>query len=403
MKRLYFLLLLLATSYGGFAMVIESGSTIVIDQPVHEDLYLAGGTVTINAPVYGDLVVAGGTIFINDTVARDILVAGGRVTINGYVGGKIRCLGGTVKIGGDVQGDVVIAGATMVLYKGSTVSGSLLSTGGDLTLNGTIQGDITAAAGQFKLYGVAGRNIDCRGGKIEIDGKVAGTAILAASDWLMIDQNASFHGPIRYWTPDKTTSFGQSFSNGQAVRDESLAIKERPWYLFGAATIIGVLWYLGMGLVMIILLQYLLAPILQKAGDTVYSNPLRSLGTGFLFIAGMPLLITLLFFTFVGIPIALILLFIYITALLFCSSFIALVAAHRLSGRSSNDKAFWPRIWAAFGMLILLRIIISTPFLGWGLFFLLACIAYGSVLLNLRRTRRPHAAVQTMDIGVHGD
>ncbi len=384
MKRIYSLLLSLLIATGTFAMVIESGNTIVIDQPVHEDLYLAGGTVTINAPVYGDLVVAGGTIYINDTVARDILVVGGRVTINGYVGGKIRCLGGTVKIGGDVLGDVVIAGATMVLYKGSTVSGSLLSTGGDLTLNGTILGDIKSVAGQFKLYGVAGRNIDCRGGKIEIDGRVAGTAILAASDWLMIDQNASFHDTVRYWTPDKTTHFGQSFSNGQAIRDESLAINERPWYLFGAASIIGVLWYLGMGLVMIILLQYLFAPILQRAGDTVYSNPLRSLGAGFLFIAGMPLLITLLFITFVGIPIALILLFLYITTLLFCSSFIALVAVHRLSRRSSNDKAFWPRVWAAFGVLILLKIILSTPFLGWVLFLILACLAYGSVLLNVK-------------------
>ncbi len=391
MRRFFLMLLLLAIAYNGFSMVIASGSTVVIDQPVYEDLYLAGGTITINAPIHGDLVVAGGTIYVNDSVTRDILLAGGNATINGYVGGKIRCVGGTLRIEKDVQGDLVIAGGKIYLERGNTIFGSLLATGGDLTLNGTVMGDIQAAVGQFRLYGKAGRDLDCRSANIEIEGTVTGRSLLAASESLDIGSNAAFNGEVRYWTPDKIVDFGKSLKNGKAIPDESLAIKEKHWYFFGATTILWVLWYLGMGLVAILLLQYLFAPIFRKAGDTVFYNTFKSLGSGFLFLCGVPVLIVLSFITLVGVPLGLVLLFGYIMALLLCSSIVSVVAANWLNNRGEVNPKFRSLIWKAVGIFILLRLILFTPFLGWFLFLLLVCIAFGAILLNIKWRRQSPA------------
>ncbi len=387
MKRFFFLLLLLTMARSVPAMVVESGTSVVIDQPVYEDVYLAGGTITIDAPIHGDLVVAGGNVYINDSVTRDILVVGGTVTIKGYVGGRIRSIGGTIRITGNVQNDLVIAAGNIFLEKGSTVFGSLLATGGDLTLNGDIKGDIKVAVGSFKLYGTAGRNLDCRAGKIEIDGTIAGSSILAASDNLMISNNAAFKGEVRYWTSDKNVNFGKSLEKGNAVSDESLAIKTRSWYFLGATTLAGILLYLGMGLVSIIMLQYLFASIFKKAGDTVYLSTLKSLGSGFLFLAGMPVLIFLVFITLVGAPLGLILLFGYITVILLCSSIVSMTGANWLNNRSGNNPGSWSLIWKAFGIFILLRLILFTPFLGWFLYLLLSCIACGAILLNIKWKR----------------
>jgi len=388
MKRLFSLLLLLTATLGAFSMVIESGTSIVIDQSVNEDLYLAGGTITINAPVFGDLIVTGGTIYVNDSISHDILVAGGNVTINGYVGGKVICTGGIVRITKDIRSDLVVAGARVVLEKGSTIYGSLMAIGANLTLNGTVNGDIKARAGQIILSGTAGRNLDCRGDKIEIDGTIAGTAILAASNYLMIGNKAVFHQEVRYWTPDKAPDFGHSLQKGTAIADKNLAIKGTPWYFFGAATFWGVCWYLAMGLVTIILLQYLLAPLLRRAGDTVYSSMIRAFGTGFLFLAGTPVLIVLAFLTLVAAPVGLFLLFGYITLWLISTSIVSVVSANWLSNGSRNNTRFWPLVWKAFGLSLLLRIILYTPFLGWFLFLVLLSIACGAVLLNIKWKRQ---------------
>jgi len=44
------------------AFVPRSGSTVVVSQAIHDDLYLAGGTVMTTAAVDGDVVAAGGTV-----------------------------------------------------------------------------------------------------------------------------------------------------------------------------------------------------------------------------------------------------------------------------------------------------------------------------------------------------
>ena len=59
MKKLFFFLVLASFVYTAKAYRLDWGRTLVVSQPVYEDLYIAGGNVTINAPVYGDLVIAG--------------------------------------------------------------------------------------------------------------------------------------------------------------------------------------------------------------------------------------------------------------------------------------------------------------------------------------------------------
>jgi len=376
------LLLVPAGFLHGSAMIVESGNTIVIEQPTSEDIYLVAGTVIINAPVHGDLVVAGGKIYINDTVTN-VLLAGGTVVINGYVSGKIRCMGGTLRIDRSVQGDLVTAGGEITLEKNASVLGDVLASGGSLILYGNVEGDIRAATGKFQLYGTAGRNLDCRSGTIELYGKVMGSSSLAVSEDLLIGERTVFGGPVRYWAPSDV-DFGASVKNGKAVKDESLAIKRSHWYLLGLSSWLTVFGYLASALLVIILLQYLSPHLFRQAGDKVYNNMLRSLGSGIVFFVATPLLILISFVSIVAIPVGLALLMGYIFALLICCSITALVAAHWFGYVMGSNGKFWEYVWLAFGFFILFRLIFSIPFFGWILFPLLVCIAFGALFSSVR-------------------
>lgn len=371
-----------------FGMVVENGSTIVIDHPVFDDIYLAGGTLTVNAPVHGDIVAAGGTIYINDTVRGQVLVAGANVTVNGYVDGKVRCIAGTLRIAQHIDGDLVIAGGELSLEHNSVVGGSLLATGGNLVLNGVVRRDIRAACTSLRLYDSAGGNIDCRAANIEINAPVRGTATLVAANQLDIGTAAAFYGDVHYWAPE-TADFAAALYGVKAVRDDSLRPPANHWYFLGAVTVWNAFWYLGTVFVEVLLLQFLLGSLLGKAGSTVSSSSWRALGAGFLWIFGVPVGIVLLCFTAIGLPIAAVVLLGYIAVWLLCPGLVATVVANWLNNRGNREWSLWPLIFAGFGCAVLLRLVFSVPFVGRIVAVFVTLLAFGAILVNLRRKKQP--------------
>jgi cytoskeletal protein CcmA (bactofilin family) len=382
-----FLLFLRTMANPSSAMVVESGNVIIIDHPVSQDLYLAGGTIIINAHVHGELVVAGGKVYINDTVDRDVLIGGGTVMIKGYIGGRVRCLGGRVTLDDVLQGDLVVAGGEITVERRAVVGGSVLAGGGRLKLYGNVQGDVRAVAQKFQLYGSIDNDLECRGGTIEIHGRVAGESKLSASGKLEIGSSAEFDGPVRYWAPD-TVNFGASLRGGRTARDETLAIRTSHWYFLGGSGALAFLWYLGMALVFIVILQYLFRPAFYRAGERIYSEMLRSFGTGLLFFFGVPLLIAVTIVSLVAMPVGFILLFGFVFLLMTCGSISSLVAAHWFSTLMGSNGRFWEQVGMAFVFFILLRLIFSIPLFGWILYPVIVCTSFGALLLSIRWKRK---------------
>jgi hypothetical protein len=370
----------------------QFGNTITIDAPVYHDLYLAGATVIINATVHGDLVVAGGTITINDTVTNDIILTGGTVTFNGYVGDDIRCAGGKLTLMQPVAGDVVAAGGTIVIKKGVSV-GNVMAGGTDITIDGTVTGTLRCASGNLVFNGQAMKEVDCRGGHITINGWIRGESVLAASEELLIGNTAGFSGHVRYWAPGRQVDFKQSLRGAEATYDPTLRLNGNRWYLLGFSSVIGLLWYAGMVLIFIMVIQYLFAHTMKKAGETAYSRALRSFGYGILFWLGIPVAAAIVFVTVIGLPVALLLLFLYIILALLATIISAVVAANWLNNRSNTNWHYWRLVFTAFGIFIVLKVLTFTPFLGWVLAAILVCISFGAIVLNINWLKRKRAAV----------
>lgn len=375
------LIVLAVNFFTAAALRIEYGKNIIINQPVYEDLYIAGGNITINAPIHGDLIIAGGTIIINDTITNDILLAGGNVMFNGFVGDDIRCAGGNIHISKNVAGDVVIAGGSVIIDKGITIGG-LLASGGDITIDGNVDGEVKGAFGDLFLNGNIAKDIDCRGGRITVNGTIGGKSVLAARN-IIIGNNAAFNNDVRYWNKQGSLDFKQSLKNGEGIYDSSLRIRSGKWHYLGAATILGLLWYLGMALLMILIIQYLFSASMKKAADTAFNNTLKSLGFGFLYFIAVPVAAVVAFVTLIGMPVGLLLVFCYITLILLATVITSVVAANWFNNRFEKKWNFWQVAFTAFGIFILIKLVSFTPFVGWLVMILLVCTAFGSILINV--------------------
>jgi Polymer-forming cytoskeletal len=385
MKKIFSLAAMLVNFVTAFAFRIEFGNNVIISQPVYEDLYLAGGNITINAPIHGDLIIAGGTIIINDTITNDILLAGGNVTFNGFVGDDIRCAGGNIHISKNVVGDVVIAGGEVTIDE-KVMIGGLIASGGNITINGNVMGEVKGAFGNLILNGSVEKDIDCRGGKITINGTVSGKSVLAARN-IFIERNAVFNGDVRYWNKQGSLDFKQSLKTGKGTCDPSLRIRTCQWYYLGAATAIGFLWYLGMALLMILIVQHLFSATMKKAANTVFDDKLKSLGYGFLFFIVVPIAAVIAFVTVIGVPVGLLLTFSYVALILLATVITSVVAANWFNNRNNYKWNYWRMVFAAFGIFILFKMIFILPFAGWLITIVLVCIAFGGILLNINWKR----------------
>jgi cytoskeletal protein CcmA (bactofilin family) len=372
---------------------LESGEDVLISKKVRHDLYVAGGTVSVNAAIEGDLTVAGGTITVTDTIAQDFLGAGSNVVLNGYVGDDVRCAGGTIRLSNIVAGDVIITGGTITIDERAIINGDLLVSGGRVTVDGEVKGSIKSASGELTLNGKVQREIDCRGGKVVIDGTVVGNSILAANT-IEIGSQAHFSRDVTYWNNEGSLAFGNSLDGGQATFDSSLEPDSGKWHFLGFASLLILLWYLGTALIMIILIHYFFGGTFKKAADSVKNSSLKSLGLGFLFVVGIPIAIVVTVMTVVGIPIGVLGLIAYVTILLLGTVIVALLAAHWINNTYYHSAWKTGRVvLVAFSIFIFLKLFSLTPFVGPLIMALLACMAFGGILLNVKWKRNKELTI----------
>ena len=393
MKKLIILLNFILLFNFAKAYRIEWGRTVTISTPIHEDLYIAGGTVTIKAPVYGDVIIAAGTITINDTITNDVLLAGGNVTINSYVGDDIRCAGGELHILKNIGGDLVITGGKVEIAKDVYINGGLIGSGGSIVVHGTVNGDIKAAASSFTFTGIANKNFDCRAEKLTMNGNVIGKSVLAARE-ILIQPDASFNNEVRYWNQAGKLDFKQSLKHGNALFDPLLKIQNKNWYYLGQATIVALIWYLLTVFSFILLIQFLFGNTFRKAGHNTGLSLLRSLGFGFLFFIGVPVATVLLLISIIGVPIGLILIATYVVIVLLATVITSLVFANWYNDKFEYNWGYWKIALSAMTMFILLKLISLTPFLGWIIMMVIACVAFGVLIRNIDWKRKHSIAVQ---------
>ncbi|MGQ9629895.1 MAG: bactofilin family protein [bacterium] len=358
--------LLLASA--SMALVIRGGNRVTIPpgEILGDDLYAAGGSLDLRGDFRGDVVVAGGTIALDGPVSEDLIAAGGTVRIDGDIGDDIRAAGGTVEVRGNAGGDLVAAG-------------------GNIILMGRISQDAQLSGGTVDIEGEIGRNLNASGGNITLSGTVRGNADLRAGERISIAPTAKILGDLTYTSPAEATigEGAQILGKITHLVPEGIGAREARRAPKISKFVFLILKLVGLIIVGIILIAAFPRGTLTLAGS-IGSNPWKSLSLGFAVLVCTPIAILISLATIIGIPLGIVLLFVYLMALYFSAAYVSVFLADRALSLVIRG-GMTPRgllILATVVMIVVLTLLGYIPYAGWAIRLAYVIFGLGAIVVG---------------------
>jgi cytoskeletal protein CcmA (bactofilin family) len=287
----------------------------------------------------------GGTVVVDEgeTVNGDLQVTAGTVIVRGTVTGNLQGVAGTVVVDGTVEGNVQVAAGSFTLSEGATVGGDLQVGAGDAVVDGTVEGNAEIGAEAIRI-----------------------------GDTAVIDGDLRYDGDLEQ-APGATVG-------GEVVRDSSLGfdfgVSVAPWT-------VSLYWFV----VNLALAAVLLAVFPRFTGgvaDRVRGEPAKSAGVGVLALVGVPVALVLLTITIVGIPLALLGVFVYLVAL-WVGAVLGRYAVGEWLLTYTDVENRWLGLLAGF---VVVAVATRIPFVGWLVELAVVLLGLGAVALALARSFR---------------
>lgn len=329
-----FILSIFIFSFPVSAFYIQSGQDITLpkEKTFNETVIISGNTLTINSVINGDLICGGQNITINGAIKGDVLCAGQTLKINGPVDGNIRVAGQSLDFASSVSRNLFAAGQTLNVLKTAIIKGDLFAAGQDLNLSSFI-----------------------------------GRDVLIAGEKLTLDPAAKVTGNFDYYVnPDNTATIAATNVKGKITK-HLIPQKPTPDVDFSnvkkvfsiSAKIISVFSILIVGLFLLLVFK----PVVD-----LKKSPVMLFFLGFTAIFLTPILFVILLLTFVGIPLAFILLLVYLLGF-----FVAIPLSALAVGQLVHSNRF---ISLLLGSIIFVLLTL-LPLVGWFFGFIFLCFGFG--------------------------
>ncbi|MCP4391195.1 MAG: hypothetical protein GY802_23080 [Gammaproteobacteria bacterium] len=347
-----------------FAVLADSDADdrIKLRGTVDDDYYAAGGIVDIDADIDGDVIVAGGELLIGNRVRGDVIAAGGTLRIRGLVDDDVRVTGGDLDIDARIGDDLAASGGLIELAATTTVGGDVWLAGGEVHMAATVNGDLRIVGGEVKLSGTVLGDVDIEAGEIQI------------LDSARIEGNLKYRSPQPAVTEARVEIGGEiDYQTGESKYGD------RGFGLFFSIT-----------LVVASVIFYLLFPFYTVASvQRITADPLVSLGLGFLFLVGAPMMAFFLMLIVLGLWVGLSVLAIYCVALLsglLIACFFVADRGAKLFKQDISSRA--RRLISVIVAIFVLGLVQTIPLLGGLILFILLLLGLGAGLVQLRYVYR---------------
>lgn len=329
------------------------------DEVVDEDLFITGETVRVDGVVNGDLYAAGGNVIVSGEVNGDVIAVGGMIDISGKIADDLILAGGNINIDEvSVSGSSRVAGGNVNLGKDAKLAGSLVFGAGNLT-----------------TFADIGKSMVGGAGSLAIDGKVAQSAEVGTGT-LTLGPNAAIGQDLVYSTEKDFTQDVGAIVRGETKKIEPIvkdkvreARKESRFSLFSFLA------SLAMGFAFIAIFKKHLVKISQKFIERPVAAFLIGAASPFVV---FPLLF-MLFVTIVGIPLSLVLLFLFVIDIYVAKIFVAHEVGKRILEKLGKKDAS-PYLSFSLGLLIL-YVIFSVRIVGTLTWIAATSLGLGALIL----------------------
>lgn len=360
------LLFFLITPLSAQAYAVKSGNSVTVnkDETIDGNLFASGQTITVDGTVSGDVICAANTVNINGTVDGDVICAAQSVNINGQVNGSVRAAGNSISINGAVAKNAMAFGSAIYLGENAEVGWGMLIACDNADIKGKIGRDLYGAVAKTTISGEIGRDVRLKMDNGELD---------------MAD-GAVINGSLTYTSNNQAKiAQGARISKGSYQNLPKTPSKSEAAAGKAFSALFSIFSALVVGLVLITVWR----DKIIKITDQMLADIGVSIGWGIILMFITPIISILLLFTIIGIPLALILIVMWLIAL-----YISKILAGIVIGRSILDK-LRPKqkdslIKAMIIGMVVVWIICAIPLLGWALCFAAVWWGIGGIWLYLR-------------------
>jgi len=370
-------LLLISSSTKGAQFRSGQKVNVARGDTVRGDLYAGAQNIKIEGLVQGDLIAGAQWIEVYGNIGDDLVAYGQRIIVIGTVNGDVNAFAQEVRIDGVVQ-QGVRAGAASLIING-IVKGDVVAGCGQVTISkdAIVEGDVNVGTGELLVEGTVRGSINGGAGRAVISGAVSRDVHLTVDDGFDVPVTATIGGDLKYRSKKPTEIKG-------AVAGQTLFEKFKPRKkTWSTLKVIFEIWSLTAALVVGLMLVALLKKWLMAMTDTLHSDPLKSLGWGFVFLIGVPAVFVVSLIFVITIPLGLSLLGLYFILLyvsrIIAGLFIGREVMQRITGREVSPFAA-----IAIG-IILVWVLINVPHLGWLFHLAVILFGLGGILLVLRK------------------
>jgi len=344
--------------------VVRTGDQVAItnEQSVAGNFYAVGNSVVISGDSSQDVTMIGGKTRLNGTVAQDVLAVGVSVLIDGPVAGDVRVLGGDVTVSSAVAGDLVVVGGVVEVLSSGSVGGDILTYAGSVTIGGPIQGDVLGQMDQ-----------------LSVSTTVVGDIDVGVGEFVLTD-SAAIEGDVIYTSSNLVTQAFNTTVAGTVIRND-------PVYIGGTNQLQTI------GLVFLLVLlssfvwYFLSRSTLARSTEHTLRNLPRSAVTGVVALFVLPLIIGVLAISYIGMFVAVICLFGFVTLLLLaCAALPGVVGQLALRLFNQPHTKLSP-LSLLVGSVICSGVILF-PMIGLFIVFFATIVVFGGLVESIIRVSR---------------
>jgi cytoskeletal protein CcmA (bactofilin family) len=314
-------------------------------------------------------------------------MAGTVVIDQGETVDQVSGMAGTIIIRGTVDGDVSGMAGNVMIAETGTVHGDVSVATGSLTIAGTVDGSVSAGAGNVLVTetGTVGGDFSVGAGSVEVAGVIGGDAKIGAETITLVP-GASIDGGLRY--DGDLTHHPADVVKGDVVKDDDLSGNWGPGPMTGfggfpswADTVYGLFANLILGAILLLVFP----SFTRRVADRVAEKPATSGAIGLLALIGTPILLVLIAITIIGIPLAILGIFVYAFAVWVGLVYGEYAVGHWLLARSMDEVNRW---YALLLGLVLFAALGLIPILGGLLAFVVLLLGLGALASSLRGAYR---------------
>ncbi|HEY4489891.1 MAG TPA: hypothetical protein VJC12_01385 [Candidatus Paceibacterota bacterium] len=327
---------------------------------VNDDFYAFGNNSAISGEVMGDLITLGLNVFSSGSVSEDAFIIGANANVFSKIKGDLRLIGAKTYFGGETGKDLVVLAQEIQILPEAKIGRDFIAQSGRVVINGAVSGKVKIGGGHVYINAEIGQDADITANNIVLgpQAQISGNFSYSSRNSPQIQEGAQIGGEIIV----------------KPIKAQSRLEKILPtvWGTWG-------LIHFAILLLSALILHGFFRNISTRFVSQSIHHFWHSLLRGFIFVIAVPILIVLVFLTFIGIPFGLLGIALYTLVLVFAYVYAPVVTGSLLYHLFKIDEAIVVN-WKTIIIGVIITIIFSyIPYIGPILKYGLLLVALGGI------------------------